>query len=236
MHIDIICLIIIVVSIIFGIKKGFIFEFFSIFGIVLAVMFSKKYAISIYEFFYRNSSDNKGGHTVSYVIAFLGMYFLIFIMLFLLKKFFEAIMLGWIDKLLGGVAGLAKGLLLCFVFLVVLSVIATQSKSMDKNMKQAVSSKMLTYISPDIYNVFPDKIKQMTQRYLNKNYVNGKSLDDLIEKVMKENKELTQDQTEKLNNIMKKKDKDEVDEEFLNNLLNDMKDKDDAKGKKGDTK
>ncbi len=110
---DISVLILILYSIYRGIKNGFIMQASSILGLILGVYLS--YRLSSFIVGYLNEWFN-ASETVtkiaSFVLIILAAMLCANIMGKIVSKFFDIIMLGWVNKLLGAVIGVAFTLLI----------------------------------------------------------------------------------------------------------------------------
>ncbi|MFH1009916.1 MAG: CvpA family protein [bacterium] len=112
---DIVILGIIVVFVIAGAKRGLVWELFTLTGIGLGLWIPYTFRSPIAEFV---SSHTGPGQTrlVVTVVAFLVIFSAIYIAFshigYLLHKLLEKILLGWLDRLLGALLGLAKGVVL----------------------------------------------------------------------------------------------------------------------------
>lgn len=226
MYIDIILLLIIIISLIIGIKRGLIFEFFSLFGIITAAFLARKFVDSVYNFFVKKEADtNLFLFVFSYIITFLAVYIVLYLIILLLKKFFETILLGWVDRLGGGIVGIIKGFLLSFIILIILTVVANFNKDLSGYLKRSYAGKMMSHVSPAIIKIFPTEIETKVNKFTNKNYVNGKNIDELLDSLLKENGNIkidSKDLNKIINERAKQEKKENVDEEFINKLLNDL--------------
>ena len=113
--IDALILIIMVLSSIFGIWRGLVREIFSLVTWIFALLVARRYSDVLANLLF-SSFDNQ---TISYVVAF-ALIFIIVMMLgtllnFLLSKLLMFTGLKFIDRLLGGVFGIARGVIISFI-------------------------------------------------------------------------------------------------------------------------
>jgi membrane protein required for colicin V production len=127
MLIVLLILVIVLISVIIGIVRGFVKELSAIVGLILGIYIAalrypmlEKYIIKIIT----NPSITK---VVSFIIIFLVVFFLIIVLGLLLQKAIHLIMLGWLDKLLGGMFGIIKGLIISWLLLMLATAVYPNS-------------------------------------------------------------------------------------------------------------
>ena len=115
--VDIVCILIIVLSVTLGIMKGFIREILSLFFLGVAIILSFLYYDEISRHFFEKIITNRA--TANF-LSFISIWLIIlttgFIVTFYIKKHLNLKELKHMDRILGGVLGLIKGLAL-IVFL-----------------------------------------------------------------------------------------------------------------------
>ena len=126
--IDASILIIIMLSSIFGLWRGLVREIFSLVTWIFALLVARRYSDVLANFLF-SSFDNQ---TISYVVAF-ALIFIIVMMLgtllnFLLSKLLMFTGLKFIDRLLGGVFGIARGVIISFIGLFASSFFFSQAQ------------------------------------------------------------------------------------------------------------
>ncbi len=230
MYIDLIILCIIILSVVLGIKRGFLFEFFSMFGIFASMILTKIFSKRAYDYLELSKNDSKNmKFIIIYVVIFILIYLSLFLIIYLTKKFFEKIMLGWIDRVGGGIAGLIKGTFISFIIAGVIMIIANYNEELDKYFKESHSGKVIKEISPSIMKLFPEDMSKKVEKYRNK--IN---LDDLLNRALKS----TEQEKKKMKKIIDDRKKNSNDDksitETLEKLFEDSKmdDKDKKKLKK----
>ena len=110
--IDIIIFIILLYFMINGARKGFIKEISRIIGIFFGIYISNKIGNQFIPFFEPYIGYEPLLYVFSYFSVFLIVVFIIGIIASLTQKFFEFILLGWLNKILGLLLGLLKGLII----------------------------------------------------------------------------------------------------------------------------
>ena len=140
-YLDIIIAIIVVVFGIFGLRKGLIREAATLLGLFLglygAFHFSDFTAEKLQHFW---EIDPKYLNLIAFIVTFIVVAILVNLLGRLVAKLVRAINLGFIDRLGGFVIGLAKGLLICSLVIMLLNVF-------DKNkiLKEEAKEKSLLY-------------------------------------------------------------------------------------------
>ncbi|MCX8015411.1 MAG: CvpA family protein [candidate division WOR-3 bacterium] len=118
MLLDILIVCLVLVAIIIGFVRGFIKSIAFITGLVLGVYFARQKYLLLEKFLFKSTQTSSTYHIISFLIVFVIIFLLIFLLGLLLRKIIQVIMLGWIDKLLGGFFGLIKGLILIWLILI----------------------------------------------------------------------------------------------------------------------
>lgn len=221
MYIDIAILIVIIISVAFGIKKGFVFEFFSLFGFLISVFITKRISVVVYENFGGSNTGVK--FIITYVTIFFIVYLTLFLIIVLIRKFFKLMLLGWLDRLLGALTGLVKSLLISIVIVFISIFIANYSENYEKEVKKSIVCNMVVDILPDMKLTLPSKINEKVENYKknrNTEIIIQKSMKE-IEKIMiegKKNTNLTEDKIKAIKELeLREIDKKEND---INEILN----------------
>ena len=110
--IDIIISLILLYYIINGARKGFIKEISRIIGIFTGIFFANKTGNIFIPYIEPYVSYEPLLYTTSYFTVFIIVIFIIGIIAATIQKFFELILLGWLNRLLGILIGLLKGLII----------------------------------------------------------------------------------------------------------------------------
>lgn len=164
MIIDIAFLIILTLFFLLGYKKGFIFEFFGIFIMLLSFYLSNMLYPLISVFFIKES-----GTYLDNVKIFAGITAAIFIVLFIIlnlfKRFLKLIKLKRLDNILGGFLGLLKGSFLVFIAFIILLLVSKTDKKLRTTMKESVSVNIISTYLYSYSDLFPDFIKESLTDY-----------------------------------------------------------------------
>lgn len=132
------------VFVVIGIKKGFIEELFHL----AALLGGFVGAYLSYPFIYKKLGFlEKASQTktiVAFVIAYIVIAFSLIVIGWLIKKTVHLTLLGWIDRLLGGIFGFGKAILILFIF--VLSVTLLPYSRKKSAYTSSATYKLLTKI------------------------------------------------------------------------------------------
>ncbi|GAU09360.1 CvpA family protein [Desulfoplanes formicivorans] len=120
-----------------GIFRGMVREIASILGLVLAFVLANKFHEELLPSIQKFIATPGYARATAYLVIFFGTMIAVFVVSTLLKHFLKMIMLGWLDRLGGGGLGLAKGLLLCSVILIVLTTFLSPKTSLLSTSKVA---------------------------------------------------------------------------------------------------
>jgi membrane protein required for colicin V production len=108
-YIDIIIVILFILSAISGARKGFIYEFASLFGLIAGVWGAIKFSGATRDFLqYRLNIDNNYVQIIAFVITFLIIVILVHIIAKAIEKAVESVSLGVVNRIFGVVLALFK--------------------------------------------------------------------------------------------------------------------------------
>ena len=168
MIIDVAFLIILTLFFLLGYKKGFIFEFFGIFIILLSFYLSNMLYPFISVFF----SEDKGTY-LDNAKVFAGITAAIFVILFivlnLFKRFLKLIKLKRLDNILGGFLGLVKGSFLVFIVFIILLLVSKTDQKLRTTMKESISVNIISTYLYSYSDLFPEFIKDTLTEYKQNN-------------------------------------------------------------------
>ncbi len=134
MIIDIIIGIVLIVSIAIGIKRGFVKELSVVAGLVLGFYFASQHYLELEKYLFRTSPQSTTHHIICFLIILVVVFFVVFLLGLLLQKIIQLIMLGWLDKILGGIFGVVKGAIIVWlILLLVVSIFPDTQKSLNKS-------------------------------------------------------------------------------------------------------
>ncbi len=131
MHLfDIIIAIVAAIYILLGIKRGFIEEIFHLAAMIggfIVAYFTYPIIFNKIQFL---TTTNHVKTIVAFILAYIVIAFIILLCGWLLRKLIHLTILGWIDRLTGGVIGMLKAIIFIWIFVLSVSLIpSSQIKS-----------------------------------------------------------------------------------------------------------
>ncbi|MEO0071955.1 MAG: CvpA family protein [candidate division WOR-3 bacterium] len=121
MIIDLAIVVIVIISIVNGVKQGLVKSSAIILGLILGVYLAAKKYLVIWQLFFKQA-PKPPYQIIWFMIVFLVTYVIVYLIGLILKKIVSLVLLSWLDKLLGLVFGAIKGLIV--VWLVILLIIS----------------------------------------------------------------------------------------------------------------
>lgn len=176
MQLDIIILVILFFGLLDGQRNGFFVEFLSIFGVVVNFYLSEKITPIVMERY--NFFQTGEFYIFIYMVIFIGVFFLVGIVIKLLRTLLFGVPRGLIIRLLGGVVGILKALLISIVVLFGFNFASQKYDNLKKYGENSYSMQMLYSLMPMIENNIPLPIKKQI-----KDWENKKFLDNYLEKL-----------------------------------------------------
>ena len=140
MLIDLIILIIVLISVIIGIVRGFVKELSAIVGLILGIYIAAFRYPLLEKYIIKVITNPSVAKVVSFIILFIIVFFLVFLLGILFQKAVKLILLGWLDKLLGGIFGIAKGMIMAWLLLMLIT--AVYPKSVYSIQKSTLAPKL----------------------------------------------------------------------------------------------
>lgn len=162
-YLDIIAAVILIVFGVLGLRKGIIREAATLLGLVVglygAFHFSDFTAGKLIQWIEINP---KYLRVVAFLVTFVVLAVLVFLLGRLVKKLVKAINLGFIDKLGGFVVGLAKGLLVCSLAVMLLNVLCDNGLVKEEVKQKSKLYPLVEQTVPFVYQGF-DIVKEAVQ-------------------------------------------------------------------------
>ncbi len=154
---DIIFIIILGTLCLRGIFRGMVREIASILGLVLAFFLANNFHEQLLPHVQKFIETPGYAKAAAYLAIFFGTMIVVFILSTLIKQFLKMIMLGWLDRIGGGGLGLAKGLLLCSVILIVLTTFLSPRASVLSESKVAP---YITMVNEAVAGFLPEDMQR----------------------------------------------------------------------------
>lgn len=185
MNLDLILTLIILLLTVIGVFRGFVAEFFSIFGFILSVILAKILMVHVMHFLHLEKIYSSQS-VVLYCVVFLVVYCLLAILAKFLRVIIKIVMLGWLDRVLGGIFGFIKGILLVLLICLVLMAIANHNNSCQKLTKNSFYIKGILPRITIITGFLPKNIAEEVTQYRNSLALNGliNGLEKLYQNIM----------------------------------------------------
>jgi len=153
---DIAILVILSIAVARGLWAGFSMAVSTFFGVILGFWVAAQQfpfvAIKLSRFIH----DELWRSLLSFALLFLVVYLAFLTAGIVLRGFFRVIKLGWIDRILGGVVGLAKGLIFAGVIIFVMTLVLPEGSPL---LKKSVLYPRLSRIAQTLNNLAPANIK-----------------------------------------------------------------------------
>ena len=108
---DIVLIAVLILSTVVGIWRGFINMVLPLIGIIIGVILAGLYAPTVGGWLSIDNAEHAAW--AGYAIIMVGTLIVSIILAVILTRFIHLTLLGWLDRLLGGIFGLALGALLC---------------------------------------------------------------------------------------------------------------------------
>jgi membrane protein required for colicin V production len=108
---DIVLIAVLILSTVVGIWRGFINMVLPLIGIIIGVILAGLYAPTVGGWLSIDNAEHSAW--AGYAIIMVGTLIVSIILAVILTRFIHLTLLGWLDRLLGGIFGLALGALLC---------------------------------------------------------------------------------------------------------------------------
>jgi membrane protein required for colicin V production len=158
---DIILIAVLVLSTVIGIWRGFISMIMPLIGIIIGVILAGLYAPTVGGWLSIDNAEH--AKWAGYAIILVGTLIVSIIFAVILTKFVHLALLGWLNRLLGGIFGLASGALLCAA---VLAACVKYGLGTDFIQGSGIAQLMLDWI-PGILVLLPgdfDSVKEFFQQ------------------------------------------------------------------------
>ncbi|MEO0075938.1 MAG: CvpA family protein [candidate division WOR-3 bacterium] len=138
MIIDIVIAIILVIAIITGIIKGLVKEIAVIAGLILGLYIASQKYLALERYLFHSNPVSTTYKVISFIIIFVIVLVIVLLLGLLLKKVIQLIMLGWLDKILGGIFGFVKGLIIIWLLLMFITTIFPNTQAIINKSKLAM--------------------------------------------------------------------------------------------------
>ena len=144
-----------------GLFRGFVFELVTVIGLILGYIISITYLSIVSAFILSHfpTFPDSVVNIVSFLVLFVGTNLLLRLVANLLTKTLQIAMLGWLNRLLGGIFGMVKCLIVLSIFVFLIDLMPFASVFLEKiNASDSYLYPVLEILGPRLY----EQIKQIT--------------------------------------------------------------------------
>ena len=165
--IDIFLIIAIGASLVYGLYKGLIYQIASLGGVILGVvacrLFATQFGETLMGWFPGAISTATVATVIAAIVIYLVVYFSVGIIASVAHRMSHALMVGWLDHLLGGVLGVLKWMLLLSILLNIWHMISPQSQVFTSS--TLMDGQLFDFVmrfAPMVFGVITDQVHDAT--------------------------------------------------------------------------
>lgn len=162
MILDIGFIILLIIFILLGYKRGFSLEFFNMFKYIL-IIFITNY---IYKFFFDSGKMKSGNQFKIFIIIVIIQYIIYSAILIINKKFLQTIKLKRFDKFSGIIFGIFKIIFISIIIYIIIITGALHSKRIRNIRDSSISVQLMTKYVLKYLDSFPNFIKDNVEGYV----------------------------------------------------------------------
>jgi len=120
-----------------GFGKGLIIELATLAGLALGILAAYYFANDLQDLIKDYFSFNEQTtRIIAYVVIFLLVWLVVFLVGRIVEKFADVLAMGWLNKLLGAIVGIAKGIVLVCIILFLIEKFDPSDKIIKPNVKE----------------------------------------------------------------------------------------------------
>ncbi len=137
-----------------GIFRGFVFELVSVVGLILGYIISITYLslLAGYIFSFFPSFSESIVNLVSFFILFVGTNLLLRLVANVITKTLKIAMLGWLNRLLGGLLGMLKSIIIMSILVFIIDLIPFSSSLLEQvEVQTSELYPVLNTLGPQLY-------------------------------------------------------------------------------------
>lgn len=175
MYLDIIVGVVIVLSLIFGLKNGFIVEFISTFGVVINFVITQKVTPLVLKYIENYLGSD---YTYAYVITFVLVFIVFSVIIHILNIILKRQSVFFISRIFGGIISLVKGMIISGLILLIFNVTAETFPKIKVYGKDSISNAYFLDVSRNADQYIPDFFKEKL-----KTVRDNKTIDKYIDKL-----------------------------------------------------
>jgi membrane protein required for colicin V production len=148
---------ILVLLLIRGLYNGFIREVASIVGLFIGFILASRLYPGVVPLVGRFVEDQSYANIISYVIVLCGTFFVVLLVLSILRNIVRLSLLGNLDRVAGGAMGLIKGAVLCAIVLIVLTAFLPSD---NKNLSQSRLAPQISMLTATMSALLPEAMRE----------------------------------------------------------------------------
>lgn len=163
---DILILLPLLVGLVIGIKRGLIIELTNLISIIAGVVCARLLSAPVAAWIAQQFTWPEAVcSVVAYTLLFLISTILLYLLGKLLTKLFKAVKLGWLNRLLGGVFGLAKYAIIVLFVVLCVHQLDTQFQFLQEDLKEeSVVYKAVIPLSENTWYTMQEQINDATSQ------------------------------------------------------------------------
>ena len=175
MYLDIVVLVVLILSILDGLRNGLFVEFLSVFGLIINFLIAKY--LTPYVINFLNLKGGTDNYFIIYIIIFWAVYIVVGIFLY----YFRNIMLhqskGLVIRALGAILGAMKGLIIAMIIIFIFDFAVDKFNGLEKYSTGSRSTDIFLKVVPKVEEYMPKEFKdklnsikngKLVDRYINK--------------------------------------------------------------------
>ncbi len=148
-----------------GIYRGLVLEVASIGGLIAGFLAANRFYMDVYPWVQDIINNETWAQIISYLSIFLISMAAVALLAFFLRSLLRMIMLGWLDRMGGGLLGFIKAGLICSISLLLLTVFLPAEHSLVADSRIApyifeLSESLAGYLPQDLKEGFSDKARE----------------------------------------------------------------------------
>ncbi|MDO4588798.1 MAG: CvpA family protein [Fusobacterium sp.] len=176
MYLDMAIGIVVLFSLLYGLKNGLFVEFLAIFGLVINFIIAKRYTPTVIDFL--NLSKDRDRYFIVYVVTFWAVYIILGIIVSMIRNVLDNQGKGIILRVLGAILGGIKGIFLSLIILLIFNYSADIFKGLKKYSAGSYINKIFLEKAPELEEYIPDAFQAKL-----KELKNGELVDRYIDKI-----------------------------------------------------
>lgn len=174
MYLDILILVIFILGIFSGIKNGIFIEIISVFGFAINLLITKLYTPVVLSFLKRSDTSFENNYVITYIVTFIIVYLVVSMILVFVKRAFRGLKKGFFNKMMGGIAGFIKAVIVSLVIILIYTYSTKLVPSLEKYSQGSSAISIFYEIIQNFESYIPEILvedfnKNATRKIIEKN-------------------------------------------------------------------